>query len=57
MRSETEEGMAGQNTADPVDYTKDLKLRFKDTRETRKGLAQDDRTALKLPSGKRRILV
>lgn len=57
MRSETEEGMAGQNTADPVDYTKDLKLRFKDTRETRKGLAQDDRTARKLPSGKRRILV
>lgn len=53
IRSETEEVVGSQNTADLMDYIKDLKLCFQGTRETQEVSEQDDRIALKLPSGER----
>lgn len=43
--------MARLRTAGPMGYIEAPVLCFKGTRETREGLEQDDRVALKLPSG------
>lgn len=45
--------MARLRTAGPMGYIEAPVLCFKGTRETREGLEQDDRVALKLPSGDR----
>lgn len=45
--------MVRLKTANPMGYIKALVLYFKGTRETWEGLEQDDRVALKLPSGER----